>query len=38
MVADANLGPESEGRAALTAVYRNFGDVWMTADVLKKLA
>ena len=37
MVADANLGPEAEGRAALTAVYRNFGDVWTTADVLKQL-
>jgi nicotinamidase-related amidase len=37
MIADASLGPEIEGRSALSAVYRNFGDVWITEDVLTHL-
>jgi nicotinamidase-related amidase len=37
MLADANLGREDEHRAALAAIYRNFGDVRSVAEAIALL-
>jgi hypothetical protein len=38
MLADANIGSAVEHRAALAAIYRNFGDVRTVDEALALLA